>query len=44
MLPSKRISRLFRRLARRMSWPAMLSLVVAQTAITYFPVLFSRRK
>lgn len=36
MLPSKRINRLFRRLARRMSWPAMLSLVVMQATITYF--------
>jgi voltage-gated potassium channel len=36
MLPSKKINRLFRRLARRMSWPAMLSLAVMQTAITYF--------
>ncbi|MCP4321718.1 MAG: two pore domain potassium channel family protein, partial [Alteromonadales bacterium] len=35
MLPRKRISRLFKRLARHLNWPAMLFLVVAQTTITY---------
>jgi voltage-gated potassium channel len=41
MLPSKRIIRLFRRLSRRMSWPAMLSLVIMQTTITYLLFLLA---
>jgi voltage-gated potassium channel len=36
MLPSKIINRLFRRLSRRMSWPAMFLLVIMQATITYF--------
>ena len=35
VLPLKRFNKLFFRLARRMNWTAMLSIVVAQTAITY---------
>lgn len=36
MLPNRKINRLFRRLSRRMTWPVMFSLVIMQTAITYF--------
>lgn len=38
MLTSKRIKRLFRRLARRLNWPAMLFLIAGQALLTY--VLF----
>jgi voltage-gated potassium channel len=36
MLPSKRVHRIFKRLARRMNWSAMLSLVALQAVTTYF--------
>jgi len=35
MLRSKRLNRLFKRLSRRMTWPAMLVLMGAQISITY---------
>ena len=35
MLPNKRINRLFRRVARRLNWPAMFALMIAQAIITY---------
>lgn len=38
MLPSKRVNRLFRLFARKVSWPYLLFLIFAQSTITY--VLF----
>jgi voltage-gated potassium channel len=35
MLPSKRVNQLFRQLARKLTWPSLLFLIFAQTAITY---------
>ena len=42
MLPSRRLKKLFQKLSRRLTWPAMFFLILLQTTITY--VLFAVAK
>lgn len=44
ILKHKRINRLIRRFVRRMNWPTMLFLVVAQTTITYLLFYFANEE
>ncbi|MEH6453462.1 MAG: potassium channel family protein [Psychromonas sp.] len=41
MLPSKRVNKLFRLLARRLSWPILLGLIFTQSAVTYLLLLLA---